>query len=393
MKWCYVVCAALLCCLSPHATAADDLHGAARELARKTVALAGRGETVSVMWHNVSSLGVAELSRARTVFEAAVREAGARAVEAASGEASITLSENASQYLLVEEIRKGDERHVWIAAWNRSSAARTVPPAVTLERKLLWEQDEPILDAAFPGELMLMLSASKVSWFTRQNGQWTPAQKVDLPASHNWPRDLRGRLRANGAGLQAFLPGMSCRVTVQPAAVECRASDEPWVLESGARSLLLANFAAGRNHFDGRVTTQTGAKKVVAPFYSAAAVEENGKPLWLLAMVNGETQMFDAGFEAAAQIPSWGSDIASVETHCGGGNPVLATRASDAQGPDAVQAFAIVNRAAVPLASPAELPGPVTALWPSGGGSAVAVVHDLQTGKYAAYIITVSCGG
>ena len=59
---------------------------------------------------------------------------------------------------------------------------------------------------------------------------------------------------------------------------------------------------------------------------------------------------------------------------------------------DAIQAFAIVNRAAVPLAAAADLPGPVTALWTSAGSSATAVVRDLGTGRYAAYRITVACG-
>ena len=39
-----------------------------------------------------------------------------------------------------------------------------------------------------------------------------------------------------------------------------------------------------------------------------------------------------------------------------------------------------------------EVPGPVTALWPSSGSAAIAVVRDLETGKYAAYLITLACG-
>jgi hypothetical protein len=393
VKWWYVACATLLFFLPPHATAADDLNGAARELARKTAALPGRGETVSVAWRNLSSLGAAELSRARAAFETAMRDAGARAVEAASGETSITLSENRSQYLLVEEVRKGDERQVWIAAWNRPAAAGAFTAAVTLEKKLLFEADEPILDAALSGETMVALSASKVTWFARQNGQSVEAQKVDLPAPRSWPRDLRGRLRVSGGGLQASLPGMSCRVMLQSAPVECRTSEEPWVLESGAQFLLAANFTPGRNYFDGRLTTQTGAKKTVAPFYSAAAVEENGRPMWLLAMVDGGTLLFDSGFESLGQVGTWGSDMAGVETRCASGNLVLATRAGDGTEVDAIQAFGVVNRAAVLLASALDVPGPVTALWPSAAGSAVAVVRDLRTGKYAAYLITVACGG
>jgi hypothetical protein len=69
----------------------------------------------------------------------------------------------------------------------------------------------------------------------------------------------------------------------------------------------------------------------------------------------------------------------------------LATRAGDAREPDAVRVFAIVNRAAVAMGAPAELPGPVTALWPSNSG-ATAVVKNLATGRYQAYAVTVACG-
>ena len=48
------VLSALLILLPWSARAADDMAGAVRELARKTAALAGRGEPVSVNWRNIS---------------------------------------------------------------------------------------------------------------------------------------------------------------------------------------------------------------------------------------------------------------------------------------------------------------------------------------------------
>src|SRR5450755_1201844 len=74
-----VLCA-LLILLHWDAQAADDMAGAVRELARKTVALAGRGELVSVSWRNVST-PAGDFNRARVVFDAAVREAGGRTEE------------------------------------------------------------------------------------------------------------------------------------------------------------------------------------------------------------------------------------------------------------------------------------------------------------------------
>jgi hypothetical protein len=156
--------------------------------------------------------------------------------------------------------------------------------------------------------------------------------------------------------------------------------------------MLLANFAANRNYFDGHVTTQAGSRKQVPPFFSAASVEEQGRQIWLLAMVDGRTQIYDTAFEPAGYIPNWGSDLAGTEARCGGGTQVLATRPGDGSETDTVQVFGIVNRAPAALSPAVGFAGPVTALWPAGGASAVAVARDLGTGKYAAYTLTVACG-
>ena len=264
-KWHAVLCA-LLFFIPSGARAADDVNGAAHELARKTAAFAGEGEPVSVEYRNVSSLGPAELGQARGAFEAALKEAGLRASDVAPvAELRLTLSENQSQYLLVEEARKGDQRQVWMAAWKRAAPAAALP-GMALDRKLVWEQEEQILDVAFPAAGMLVLSPSKVTLYTPgENGAWEPRRAVPLVPGKPWPRDVRGRLRVTGASFQAFLPGLACGGAVEPSlSLECRAGDEPWVLESGSRATLLANFAATRNHFDGRVAAGTGLRKTLA---------------------------------------------------------------------------------------------------------------------------------
>jgi len=203
---------------------------------------------------------------------------------------------------------------------------------------------------------------------------------------------MRGRLRTTGTTFQAFLPGMVCNGNTAPAlSVDCRASEAPWVLESGSRGLLLATFAASRDYFDGRVVTQSGARKTVTPFYSAASVESQGRTLWVMAQTDGRTQISDASLEPVAVIGPWGSDIAGIDAPCGGTSQVLATRAGDSSEPDALQSFTIADRAATPATAAAMLPGPVTALWPSGASAALTVVRDLGSGDFIAYVASVSC--
>jgi len=136
VKGCHAVLSALLVFIPIAARAADDGSGAARELARKTATLAGRGEPVSLAWSNLSSMGFSELAQARSAFEAALREAGCRISDIGpTADARITLSENRTQYLLVEEIRKGEDRQVWIASWKRTGIASKTSAGVTLERE------------------------------------------------------------------------------------------------------------------------------------------------------------------------------------------------------------------------------------------------------------------
>jgi hypothetical protein len=140
------------------------------------------------------------------------------------------------------------------------------------------------------------------------------------------------------------------------------------------------------------VTSQSGQRKTLPPFYSAASVEEQGRTLWLVAMVDGRTQIFDAALDPVATLSAaWGSDIAGSDERCGASVPVLATRPGDASAGDAVQAFSVADRAAAPLTAAVEFSGPVVALWSSTGSAAVAIVRNPVTGRYEAYSITISC--
>jgi hypothetical protein len=383
---------ALLLIAFQGAPAAENLDDAAQNVARKAAAFAGRGEPVSVTFRNISSLAAAEAATARRAFDAGLREAGVRAVEtAAAAEVRVTVSENEAEWLLVAEGRRGEERQVWIAAWPRAASGRGLSgPGVSLEKKLLWESDDQILDVALLPDGMLVLTPARLTLYGRRNGSWEARESAPVGAPRRWPRDLRGRVQVSGPAVRVYLPGLACGGAWQPSlALECRPGDEGWVLESGSRWLLLGTFAASRNYFDGRIVTQSGLRKAVAPFYTAAAVEDGSGTLWLLAGVDGRTQIYDASMEPAGAVGAWGSDIAGTSARCGSGQQVLATRPEETS--EAVQAFSIVNRQAEALSAPLTMPGPVTALWPDGA-DAVAVARDPQTGRYAAYLLSISCG-
>jgi len=138
--------------------------------------------------------------------------------------------------------------------------------------------------------------------------------------------------------------------------------------------------------------TPDGTVHSAPAFYSAAAVEGRAGTAWLLALADGRAELFDANFNPLAPMPSWGSDLAGIDGRCGPSAQVLAARADDASDPDAIQSWAVTDRAATPVTGPILFPGPVTALWTSGPDSALAVAHNLASGHYEAYVVTLACG-
>lgn len=359
-----------------------DMGGAARDLARG-VAAAVAHEPVAVSVKNLSALGAGETAEIRRVFESELKAAGQPAAEV-----QLTISENMTQFLLVAEIHRGGERHVLLESWPRTPAAAATspkdkPPRVTLEKKLLWEQDQPILDAAQTGDATLVLDATRVLMVRGAERQSAP-----IPATHPWPRDMRGRLSVSqsvsNAAFTAWLPGTICRGSAQPQlSLECHDSQDPWLLAPGA----IALFAPDRNLFQGHIDIEPGGVRELPPFYSAAPAGE----AWIFSAADGRAHVYTHSWELAGNIDQWGSDIAGIQTPCG--TRILATRPTSLTEADAIQPYELEpsDGAPDPNGPALEFSGPITALW-SAGNSATAVSRDLQTGRYAAFSLAPTCG-
>src|SRR5579863_1960044 len=187
-------------------------------LARKIAAAMKPGERVTVSFRNLSSMDSADASAGRVALE---RELLAqRVVLRANGavEVAVTISEDSRGYLWVAEIRRGDTREVMM---EQADLPR-VPVAaagMTIEKKLLFEQEEPILDfspaSAAAGAPLVVLDGEGISL---QEGNQTPR----LPIALSGPRDLRGRVVVQNGAYRAYLPGVECNgVIVNGLSVTC----------------------------------------------------------------------------------------------------------------------------------------------------------------------------
>jgi hypothetical protein len=227
---------------------------------------------------------------------------------------------------------------------------------------------------------MLVLEPTRVACYRRKDERWELLQSLTLPERLNPSRDARGRLILEKESFSVYLPGVFCAGSAGGTlSMECKPREARWPFEFGS-----AELAKGRNYF---------SPKNLPAFFSAAGMEGQGNVFWILAGMDGRTLLFEKSFAALGSFGGWGSEIAGVASGCGRGRQVLATLRGDSPESEVVQAFEFVNRHPAAVSPALELPGLVTALWPSAGrDSAYAVARNTQTGRHAAFQISVVCG-
>lgn len=349
----------------------------ARRLARRIGARLGAQEPIALTIINRSSLTAPEIEAARASLEFELRSHTAKSSNPA--EVRVTLSENFLVLLWIAEISRrepADAAAVSMVEIARPAEATAPdhPVRFVIEKKLIIEQDRPILDVALAHaqNILSLLEPEGVSRYRRVDAKWELLERVPFTGWKLGPRDMRGRILIDARGdFRAWLPGAVCDTV-------CRQSNDAWPLDAPAN--MRAFIPAGRNFFE-------DSSKLQPPFFSAANVDSS---LWLMAGIDGRTQLVDSRAQPRATFTGWGSELAGIDSPCAGKLALIA-RAHDWTEPDSIQAYQILDREAGVVSEAVGFAGPVTALWTSGGGAAVAISRDLKTGKYAAFSLAIAC--
>ena len=340
------------------AARADTFDEAIAAVAKRVSARLEASETARITLRNISSLPAAEAAKAQTALARALQR---RVRNPMQVDLTLTISENLRGYVLVAEIHRDSETAVEMAEFQPASSLMTPARApLSIESKLLWEQETPVLDVAFLGESMLVLDTGGLVRYERQEGKWEHTATVELPLD---VRDPRGRLETNADTITIHEPGMTCTVPIKMIA--------PAQCEDSGR------FRAAHNTQD--------LHDWRGEFFASS--ELGGDTL--VAEIDGRIHIYDAAHAPQTVFEGWGSDFA-VMAACGG-RYIAAAAAGDTASSDSIALYDMANRAPVRISEPVGLSGPVTALWPAGDG-ATAVARNLSTGKYAAYSLSVDCG-
>jgi hypothetical protein len=394
--WVWSVALALLLSVS---AGAENWTQPAQQLAGKVAAVTGPG-AVSVEVNNRSSLNKNDADAVRRILLTELAALGLRFVnpELAAATVKVSLSEDLRNYLLIAEIRQGtNEPSVVMVSAPRAETqtAGHESPMLVIRKTLLWQSRDRILDVAIMSggaPQMSILYPEQVLLYKVQDGHWQPEQSLSLNHPRPWPRDLRGRLVPRKDHLfDAYLPGMFCQSSPGvPLALNCRTSDDPWPL--GIEQFELGGFfTPSRNFFTGALSPGINKQRTAPAFYSAAPVPRQNYTLWLFAAVDGQIHMLDGVTDQVAPRINWGSDIASVHSGCGSGWQVL-TSENGVEGVDSIRAYELADREPTTTGQPLQLAGIVSDLWTqANGNSAVVVTHDVKTGHYEAFQLTIAC--
>ena len=392
--------------VSPCAGADTAMTEAARELARRLSAELSPKQSLHLEFRDLSDTPAADLSEARRAFEDELTSRGFRLLADVTPNDSVrvSLSQDSQERLWVAEFARDGKAAVAIVDFAFASPGSVPRPApISIQRQFVFDQLEPVFDFALAGppadasSPLLVLGPAGVVLFRYNKNQWQMQTSVSLSQEKPLPRDAQGQLTLTSEGFDAHVADIYCTGNAaNMAAMQCGANAQSvWRITGPNNSAVTALPASGKNWFDWGALADAPAGESKRPaFFSLAALSSNGKTLWVAAGLDGTTRVYaGASAEPLTSFSGWGSTLAGIRSNCGNGWQILATRAADYTAPDAVQAYQWTGNEFRPAGAAIEFDGPIVALRASMDLSVSrAVVHNLQTGFYEGYTLTLSCG-
>jgi hypothetical protein len=325
------------------ATSPDPLpakwNEAVTTLAEKIAAGAAPARRISLEVRNLSSLDSNQVNEIHRALQSELGQRHLRfaSVTASDAQVRMTISEGASGRILVADIRRGKERQVALVSAPIEPVAEKPrePDTLTLTTKLVWTQPQRFLDFVLfealpePESRLLIVEPRRLVYYHSASYQWEALRTIPIPPPDRMDREITALVDV--AKEKVLLTRAECSGNlVVPDEVHC---------------------------------TSSGA-------------------------VNG--------WETTSSVPGHvGSLTATLSQTCNGGLVMLVSGAGDWTEPDTLQAFQQKQMKAppIPTGNVINFDGPILGLAPNGPGTvARAVVHNLRTGDYEAYLVTANCG-
>jgi hypothetical protein len=382
----------------------DAATKAAGELAQKLASQLDRNQKVALEVTDLTGeMRRADMDATQRLIETELHAHGFQIVNDASFEIKIriTLSQDSVERLWVADFtREGKQSALMVPFELITPDLRSWATGMHLDRELVFSQNSPMLDfgcdssaaAKDCGDKLILNADSVVLMSTELN-----FPSANILHEKPWPRDLRGRLTRNGPVFEVNIGDVTCQGEISHIAEAMKCGPQrnrQWIFSGPLGGQSSAQIASEQNWFEwtGAVGPNPAQPKR-PPFYSMAGFEVNGQSAWIATGVDGNARVFtEKSGDPIGSIPGWGSEIATVKSECGTGWQILATKARDYTENDSITVYEWAGNELRADSGPIEMNGPIVAMWSDqSGGPARAVVRNLKTGDYEAYLLKVGC--
>jgi hypothetical protein len=370
----------------PRVANADNLEESARLLARKVWAFV-HGSSVTLEFRNLSSLRSAEFASVSAAFQEELQRRGVKILPAdAAVSLVVSVTQNPTQYIGVVQIQRKETIETVKDTIGLVNGPGAPEPAfsLVLHKELLFTSDSAILDVGLDADAKhaYALEVQEISSYEWRGAEWVPAGVEHLHILESPERAEQGLYSGVLADAEAaYLPGEVCQISF--------VDGKGWNCERTTEHVPVRTVSAAAL-----------AGKKVGAWISAAQFETEGKTKIVVTGQDGLARLYEEGAEPVASFSNWGSEIASVYSGCGSGWQVLVTGKGDWTTSDSIQAIDLKDRRAQSVSAGMEFAGPIvvlhtpatrTAVNAAANGRAIAVVRNLQTGRYEAYQLSISC--
>jgi hypothetical protein len=295
---------------------------------------------------------------------------------------SIRCSDNLRERVCTADIDDGTAREVVIVTRPHEQApgdAMTTEIPVVVQLRPVVAQANPILDVVQVGRRLIVLDPLAVTVHETAAEGWRRLASYPIASANPWPRDVRGRLVVEGGSWTAFIPGGSCRGSLDPMRGGCQGDQIPWPLEIENTGLV-----AGRNVF----TTADGLR-----YFGIAPLDVDAGARWVAAAETGRLLLLDDERRPLEPPVGTGDDVAAISTSCGPGKHIVVAGRATEDGLDTIRVVRVAARQVADVASPVAVAGRVTALWPTPAGDrALVVTRNPTTRGYEAFQVGLACG-
>ena len=403
----------------------------AAALAAQIAEILGPGQARLTI-RNQSTLSIDEIPAIRRLLEQDLKTLGVLASGAESAnQIRLTLSENQRQRLWVAEVVEGNQTRVVMVEVEAGNASQAqAGSGLTLRRQTMLTTGDEVLAMLETANALVAIEPEEIVIYGHSAEGWQERKRIAIGQKKTLARDPRAMILspASGDGFEAWVAGMSCSGSYQPAQpagewkARCRESDDPWPIwqpavaqtETAAPAgnvsvtSIKAFYNAARNYFTGIITPSLGVD--LPPFYSAALLPRAAGAALLIGGIDGKIQMVEngafkpgiptdgnssVGLKPVSGARDWGSDFAALETGCGAGAQIIASGSGEALA-DSLRAYELPALEAIPASAPLAMDGTVTALWTAPDGKSVfAVVRKTAnpgaTYQYEVDRVTASC--